>query len=278
MKRPTIEGFRATLDLIASHPFVADAGPDHSAWVRSGVSECTQKIRALDSLIDATGHLGRQPRLLDVGGQVGSFAEYARELGFASATVDLPVYADGYGRIVRERGVDYRACDLGTAELPFPDGAFDCVTYLDTIEHHAFSPKRILEEIRRVLAVGGRVIVTTPNHASIYNRMQLLLGRSVQDDFAYFYGSPSSTYTGHHREYTRRELRLALEGAGFRVLSCDVNDEDPRMAVAHARANARGRVRPRDLAVVAAAVGGMAFSRLSLNLGRFLFAVAEKPG
>jgi 2-polyprenyl-3-methyl-5-hydroxy-6-metoxy-1,4-benzoquinol methylase len=54
------------------------------------------------------------------------------------------------------------------------------------IEHHSHSPKRVLEEIRRVLKPGGCVIISTPNQASIYNRITILTGGSVADPFDYF--------------------------------------------------------------------------------------------
>ncbi|HEY4741389.1 MAG: methyltransferase domain-containing protein [Candidatus Acidiferrales bacterium] len=35
---------------------------------------------------------------------------------------------------------------LTCERLPFADNSFDFVTYTDIIEHHAFSPKRVLAE------------------------------------------------------------------------------------------------------------------------------------
>lgn len=84
----------------------------------------------------------------------------------------------GTERLLQIRDVDYRACDLGTQPLPFGNNSFDFATYTDVIEHHSFSPKRVLREIQRVLVPGEHLIVTTPNHASIYNRLLLLFGNT----------------------------------------------------------------------------------------------------
>ena len=86
--------------------------------------------------------------------------------------------------------------------LPFADNSFDFVTYTDVIEHHAFSPTRVLAEIHHVLVPDGRLIVATPNHASIYNRIKLFFGGSVNDNFDYFFNTNADvkTYDGHHRE------------------------------------------------------------------------------
>lgn len=56
--------------------------------------------------------------------------------------------------------VDARA---GSAkQIPLPDGAVDVVVSFETIEH-VENPDGFLDECRRVLAAGGRLIVSTPN-------------------------------------------------------------------------------------------------------------------
>lgn len=69
----------------------------------------------------------------------------------------------------------YRVGDLYA--LPFPDDSFDAITIREVIEHIR-EPERALLEMKRVLKVGGRIILTTPNYSSpllflvenIYNR------------------------------------------------------------------------------------------------------------
>ena len=162
-----------------------------------------------------------------MGAQIGALAFFAASLGCKTSAVDYSFFAERYGKIAADRGVDYRACDLGTQPLPFADNSFDFATYTDVIEHHSFSPKRVLREIQRVLVPGGHLIVTTPNHASIYNRLLLLFGNTVNDPFEEYFDSSadSSVYGGHHREYTRRELKTALERAGFKVRECRTVEE-----------------------------------------------------
>jgi SAM-dependent methyltransferase len=177
--------------------------------------------------------------------------------------------------------VDYRVGDVGRGKLPFDDETFDFVTYMDVIEHHEYSPKRVLLEVWRVLAPGGCVIITTPNHASIYNRLSLLQGRSVNDSFDYFFETSKDqcVYLGHHREYTRVELRAALERTGFRVLQCGVIDEGFRpQLVDFRRACARGWIPALRShgRFFAASILGHLWTGLSLPFGRILWAVGEK--
>jgi len=47
--------------------------------------------------------------------------------------------------------------------LPFKDGGFDLITMLEVIEHTE-SPGRVLDEVRRVLRPGGRLVLTTPSY------------------------------------------------------------------------------------------------------------------
>lgn len=279
--RPNLEDFADVLDLLAErYSQVEGQGEQSAYWVRASITAADAKLDALRFIL-ARSPAESKPRLLDIGSQIGSLPLYALRLGIESAAVDNAEFAPDCGRILREYGVDYRVSDVGGEPLPFADAAFDFVTYMDVIEHHDYSPKRVLREVRRVLAPGGCVIVTTPNHASIYNRLALLRGRSVNDTFDYFFESTDEqrVYLGHHREYTRAELRAALERSGFRVLQSAVIDEGlrPRLPIFR-QAWARGRISALRAQgkFLAASVLGNIWSGLSLPFGRVLWAVGEK--
>ena len=163
--------------------------------------------------------------------------------------------------------------------MPFSDSQFDFVTYTDVMEHHSFSPKRVLQEIYRVLVPGGSVIVVTPNHASIYNRLKLLFGGSVNDDFNYFFNvsAGEKTYEGHHREYTRAELSASLRRTKFQVLECRVIEQDLNSLLRYVR---RGRT-PADISPefrdLLLSTLGKIWSFLHLPLGRWIWAIGKKP-
>lgn len=277
--RPSPEDFSAVLEELATDPRGPNGPADTSfaAWVRSNLSAAGTKLRAL-RFEEERRPAGRPPRTLDVGAQIGSLSLLAARRGFEAAAVDQPAYADRFAAILSDRGVDYRKCDLRVEPLPFPDGQFDFVTYLDVIEHHAFSPRRVLREIHRVLAPGGLVIVTTPNHTSLYNRVSLLVGHSVLDNFDYYFDTCADmgTYPGHHRELTRDELRRALCRTGFSPVEVRVEDDDPATilyALTH-----RGHSRSwRSYAELGLAGVGRLWSGLRLPFGRILWGVGQKP-
>jgi SAM-dependent methyltransferase len=70
----------------------------------------------------------------------------------------------------------------GTAEqLPFKSDIFDLVIATEIIEHLRY-PKQLLDEVYRILKVDGKWLMSTPNVATLMNRMALLcLGRFCPD-------------------------------------------------------------------------------------------------
>jgi 2-polyprenyl-3-methyl-5-hydroxy-6-metoxy-1,4-benzoquinol methylase len=273
---PTLEGFDQVLDLLAKDPRIAPNSPD---WIRHSVVAGGEKVRILRYILKHVSSNGQPPRLLDVGAQIGSFALYASRVGFKVTAVDYDLFPKIYARILNDYGVEYVSCDVGKEPLPFADDSFEAVTYLDVIEHHAFSPKRVLREIHRVLAPGGMVVISTPNHASIYNRTLLMLGKSVNDNFNQYFEESAdyATYLGHHREYTRGELRRALELTGFQVRECRVVEEDLASLVLFLRRCSTWKEILSQRRVFLVRVLGNIWSPLRLPFGRVLWAVGQKP-
>jgi len=82
-------------------------------------------------------------------------------------------------------------------KLPFADGSFDLVTYLDVLEHvrHDIA---CIEECRRVLRPGGYMIVSAPAMDFLW---------SEHDEAVH-----------HLRRYSRRGLKAKLVAGGFRIV------------------------------------------------------------
>jgi SAM-dependent methyltransferase len=272
-ERPTLEGLKKVLEEIAGDSRIP---PNFAEWIRHTLRYGGRKIRIL-RYVQAHTPENQTPQLLDVGAQFGALTIYATRLGCRAAALDYGMYAKAFREAVADRGVDYRDCDLGREPLPFADNSFDFAAYTDVIEHHAFSPKHVLAEIHRVLVPGGRLILATPNHASIYNRIKLFFGGSVNDEFDYFFNTTADakTYPGHHREFTRAEIRSALEQTDYHVLECRVIDDDLESLL-----NYRRRVgcvesisNSRDFEM---RVLGEIWSKLRMPFGRWIWAVGEK--
>lgn len=110
-------------------------------------------------------------------------------------TVDLPNY------------VETKQVDLNVAPIPYPDGFFETVIAGDVIEHVA-NPMFMLCEVNRVLAPGGRFIVSTPNPYYYWEFMQNWL---VKHPFM------KAKQEGHFTTFTRINMRNILDRTGFRL-------------------------------------------------------------
>lgn len=120
----------------------------------------------------------------------------------------------------RERVVLGDAC-----RLPFKRKSVD-LAFAGEVLEHLLEPLRFLDEIHKVLADDGTLILTTPNLASWYNRLFLLMGQSPP---AYSpiegrrYGVPRWLRTResprHVTLFTRKGVEEVLAESGFRVIS-----------------------------------------------------------
>ncbi len=113
--------------------------------------------RALDSLVVVRG-----ARVLDVACSTGIFARLAARVagpgGLVAAVDDSPAALAVARRVDITGMVQFQEWDGG--RLPYADGTFDVVACQHAL-HRFVDPVPVLEEMRRVLAPGGRLGVTT---------------------------------------------------------------------------------------------------------------------
>jgi SAM-dependent methyltransferase len=136
-------------------------------------------------------------RLLDFGCGAGNFLKTMATQGWQVTGLDAAV---GAVQHVRENGL---TALVGT--LPHPDlrpGSFDVVTMWHSLEH-VHHPLAILREAYRLLVPGGKLIVATPNIASLPYRV---FGRS-------WFGLDLPRHLTH---FTPRTLTAMLQAGGFR--------------------------------------------------------------
>jgi len=135
-----------------------------------------------------------------------ALAPYVKSVIGIDITVEMLREADMLKAERSTGNVTFRTGDVHN--LPFADGAFQLVT-CRRAAHHFSNIRRALEEIRRVLAPGGRVVIDD---------------RSVpEDDFADRCMNLLDTLhdESHVREYRPTEWRSMLEEAGFFVEAVD---------------------------------------------------------
>jgi SAM-dependent methyltransferase len=98
--------------------------------------------------------------------------------------------------VARSRVPDVPLFQLDARRLPF-DSEFDVVAAFDVLEH-VDDDERVLAEMARATTTEGGVLITVPQHPSLWGAV---------DDVS-----------GHLRRYMRRELVAKVEYAGLRVV------------------------------------------------------------
>jgi 2-polyprenyl-3-methyl-5-hydroxy-6-metoxy-1,4-benzoquinol methylase len=140
--------------------------------------------------------------LLDLGAQPFIMSCALKRMGYNVVAID--VEPEPYLSIAESCGVDVVKCDLERGELKVADA--DCAVFTEVLEHlHYYYVPSVLEKINRALKRKGYLILTTPNIASLFRRLKLLLGKQP-------------IYRHHVREYTMEEVLELIKGAGFDVV------------------------------------------------------------
>jgi len=141
-------------------------------------------------------------RVPDLGCGAGRFVAALRDAGADVVGVELAERA-----LERARrnvpGADLRLLEPD-GSVPLGHGAVDLVWCSEVLEHVP-DTVALLTEARRVLASGGRLLVTVPDHG-LPKRTLIALVR---------YESHYDPLGQHVRFYTRRSLGRALEATGF---------------------------------------------------------------
>lgn len=143
-------------------------------------------------------------RVLDIGIVPGHLAMALKDLGCdVSGVTDERLLEQMSDRWTAEQISVSRAV-VDREPLPFSDNSFDGVLFTEVLEHLLYDPRKLVEEIYRVLRPHGELIVSTPNVLRVENRIKIILGRNIYPPHEHFYFP--DLYRRHNREYTMQEL------------------------------------------------------------------------
>jgi 2-polyprenyl-3-methyl-5-hydroxy-6-metoxy-1,4-benzoquinol methylase len=191
---------------------------DHEEYLRN--SE-TRYVTALETFMrnGGAGEAGAL-RVLEVGGFMAAFPIALARVGVRTTLSEEYDYYYGAFDALRDyataEGVEIWPLDLTEPLEQLPTARFDLVTAMAILEHLAHSPRTLLRNCRELLAENGRLVADLPNIAYWPTRLGLLRGQSPLAPIAQVYDA-EVPFTGHHREYTSRELRAVLTWSGFTV-------------------------------------------------------------
>jgi len=172
------------------HKPIENRNPEDSHWWFA--SRTWALLGMLDRCVETDGL-----RVLDVGCGAGNMIHHLARYGPVSGLDNHPKPL----AVARERG--YIVSQGRGEALPFPDGAFDLVAALDTIEH-VQDEAAILSECARVVRPGGLLVLTGPAFMFLW--------------------SQNDEVNHHYRRYTLGELQRKLATHGFRVRRAGYNN------------------------------------------------------
>jgi 2-polyprenyl-3-methyl-5-hydroxy-6-metoxy-1,4-benzoquinol methylase len=197
-------------------------------------------------------------RLLEVGCASGEFLEIAAAAGFEVEGLEPD---PGTSAGARERaGLPVRTGTLDDAA--YPPGSFDVVVLWHVLEH-LDSPRRAIEEARRILRPGGVLGVETPAIDTLWFRVLRSRWRQLIPDHYFFFG--------------RETLTRLIEGEGFQLLELEKVGRPMSLRFAADRVR---RIHPGLGAVARRTVSALGAEErtVTVNLGDIMLALARAPG
>jgi len=139
----------------------AEAIRGREAELMASMAECSAEVR---TKINALRPIRPDARVLEVGSGAHGLIFFFD----AGERVGVDPLADEYRTLFSAWQVRAKTLAAFGEQLPFDDGSFDIVLS-DNVVDHAENPRRILEEIVRVLAPGGVLYFTVNVHHPVYH-------------------------------------------------------------------------------------------------------------
>lgn len=159
--------------------------------------------------------------LLDLGAHWLHLSALLAREGYQVTAADLPEVLETPAVNSLARAYDIRLQTINDLAQPgalraLADGSFDVVMLAEVLEHLAFNPVHLWQEIRRVTKPGGLIVLTTPNYYSFTTRLRALSrfltlrggGLPVWKILSH------PTFSHHWKEYSVRELKEYVETLG----------------------------------------------------------------
>ena len=155
-------------------------------------------------------HISAGCRVLDFGcGDGAHVGGYLVSRGCQYVGLDI---SEAAVSACRGKGLAAEVCKIDEP-LPLSDGRFDLVVSFEVLEH-LFSPADVLDELRRLLRPGGRLLGSVPNAVYLGNRVLMMLGHFSPG------GTPATSLKKpwidpHVRFFSKRTLSRLLKETGF---------------------------------------------------------------
>jgi SAM-dependent methyltransferase len=173
------------------------------------LSRKNPRIKVMLEMIDGLNLNNKN--ILDIGCYDGAFLSLIKNRNNNFCGIE----ASDYGvRKCKEKNIDIKQFYFDDkSELPYADNYFDLVSAGEIIEH-IYDTDFFLDEINRILKAGGKLLISTPNIASLGRRIFLFLGKDPIIEVSP--NEPDSC--GHIRYFTFKSLAFLLKKHNYKIL------------------------------------------------------------
>lgn len=149
----------------------------------------------------------KEIRILEIAGSIGNVASKLAQKGYSVLLSDIedPVLTAACEQYQNLTTTVVDASDY----FPFEENSFHVIYAGDIIEH-LYDTSLFLSEIHRCLVPGGIIVLTTPNLASLEDRIGFLFGKSPRQI------NPTHEFLSLHiRPFTYSKLKEVMAAVGF---------------------------------------------------------------
>ena len=206
----TIEELRQMLERIT------DETPDGAVFCE--YSRTREKAYSLKSvvrwweIIQLIERHGPVNRCLDIGTTPFTFAlkHWCREVDTLDCTDAFKARCEGAGVKLYVAGPYWR-------DITVPDEYYDCIIFLEVIEHLRMNPEKVIALLKQKLRKGGILILSTPNLMCFGNRIKMLFNQKLTHfHYPAFARDEGDMHGfGHDRVYTPAEMRDYFQNTGW---------------------------------------------------------------
>jgi SAM-dependent methyltransferase len=142
--------------------------------------------------------------ILEIGSSPCHLTICLKYLGYPVKGID--VSPERFHKLIEKHDLEIIKCDIEREPIPFDDNTFGLILFNEVFEHLRIDPIYTLQELNRVLAPKGTMVLTTPNLYFGATIVRFFLGRSFNNAFKEFEKLRTLGHMGHIREYSRREI------------------------------------------------------------------------
>lgn len=181
----------------------------------------SHSVRFYDTFLVCAKYLKAGDQVLSVGSGIGSIEKMLQEeLGVQITVVDFPDPLNDLKDYFDKMGFIPFPANLVEETLQLPKSRYQMLLYSEVIEHVPLAPQDQLRKFDDSLAPGARIVISTPNHGSIFHVLKTLMMMPILEPAEQTFSPVVVENQGiHRREYFPSEIAESFRKLGYRHIS-----------------------------------------------------------